>query len=513
MFNLQIEPVNSNDRILIIEPYDDYFISEFVDWTNKVDISKEIQIIPTSNVSAKNYKYNYTDDSDFLNTQFKQNQNNTYGYFDKIITNDFTSSTIETKITFSPTPLFDGENQGKIIIPAIFKDGLFNRVEKSRMRILYWTGIKPALGAYEINNIDTGVDFGTSSYGYAGHMDNPKNATLDLNFGIQPEYFYGGSYFTKVTENTLYNKYYNKLIEEITNPESRMVKMYMKLNSFDISNLSFRRGYWIKGVGYKLQKINDYNPLTGEVSLCEFIKSRPVKPISRPFVLECNNIPNGFSVGSVGSGTMDLITSGDTIAYINELGEVEIVGTSINMSGFPNGVNCFFGSTSEGIPYPSSSFGGEILSFQYTGTLTFLSFEDATELYEFFVDGSMQFTTLDLSQADLTNFFGWYDGAAVSTLQTIDISNSSNLTYIEILCNTNSFNNFIVPTTFNALDFCIIQDSGLGDTNIDTIINAIDPSIPNGYLQIDGTGTGQPTSASLTRRNALIVNGWTLIFN
>ena len=53
----------------------------------------------------------------------------------------------------------------------------------------------------------------------------------------------------------------------------------MKLNSYDITTLSFRKLYWIHGVLYRLQKISDYNPLTGESALCEFIKANTNKSI------------------------------------------------------------------------------------------------------------------------------------------------------------------------------------------------------------------------------------------
>lgn len=518
MFNLYIESDRFNPKKVYIEPVDSYFQSDFVDWTDKVDVSRTIEIEPVSTKSPKNYRYTYDDDSDFLNKDYKEVYDETYGEFEITTSNQFNDNTVETKVKFAPTVISDELGDGRVIIPAIYKDINRNILDQHKPRILYWKGLTYVPGGFEVDSIDTSDKFGTSCLGYAGHLDSPLDATLDLNWGLLQKAYFGTSYPVLVTENTLYFRYHRKAIEEITSPESRLVKMYLKLNSYDIATLSFRRGYWIKGVSYKLQKINDYNPLNNDPVLCEFLKAKPVQPIERPFELICDEISNGFTVGNGALGnTMEIVTTGDTISYINILGQIEVLDdpSSIDMDNYPIGNLCFYGSTSLGTPYPPSSFGGEITSFIFYGLLTSLSFVDSSELITFGIDGSATFNTLDLSSANLSDFFIWYDGSEPSTLETIDISGSTDLPYLEIYCNNASLTDIITPgpDSFTQLSYVIISESSMSDSQIDNLINSIDDSISGGYLQIDGASTGNPTVASLTKRNALIANSWTLVFN
>ena len=125
-----------------------------------------------------------------------------------------------------------------ICIPTIVKDVDFNKTDTFKSRISYFTGIRftsndsislyTGTGVVDLVFIKTNY-FPLVMYGYAGSFDNPYNATIDLNFGIQPEYYYGRSYPFKVTENTLYNRYYSNYIFEMTSKDSRILRCYMKI--------------------------------------------------------------------------------------------------------------------------------------------------------------------------------------------------------------------------------------------------------------------------------------------
>ena len=280
-FNLYVEPSRFNSNKLIIEPFNEYYSDSFVDWTDKVDISKDITIEPISSITSKTYKFTYDEDSDFYNTQYKNSTGEVYGTHEVTVETEFTDKQSLIKLKYAATPISDEANNGKIIIPAIFKDSLRTPVDSEKPRLFYWTGIRFATDNFFVGGIDTSDVFDLPMFGYAGHLDNPIDATLDINFGINEDlrYYFGTSYAFRLTENTLFNTYYADYIEELTNSNSRLVTMYMKLNSYDITTLSFRKLYWIHGVLYRLQKISDYNPLTGESALCEFIKANTNKSI------------------------------------------------------------------------------------------------------------------------------------------------------------------------------------------------------------------------------------------
>ena len=137
----------------------------------------------------------------------------------------------------------------------------------SNIRILYFGGMKTGYWRhYHAGGITT-----NSTYPYAGHLDDPFNPTLDLNFGINKEIYYDNTFAPiTLTDNTIFNKYHKKFIEEITDVNSKVVRGYFNLNPSDIKNLSFRKQFRFNNAYFRLNKIENYNP--SELTMCEFLK-------------------------------------------------------------------------------------------------------------------------------------------------------------------------------------------------------------------------------------------------
>lgn len=295
LFNLYIDPDRFDYYTLNIEPRDDYYNSETVtDWTNKLDIGKEINIIPMGELDSKYYSFGYKEDGDYYNKYYKDNYAENYG--DKLIcvNNDFLTNTKEIKVGFSPTPLTSVPNS-ELIIPSIIKEGTsavpnnFN----GNIRILYWGGMKTGKW-YHGDNLGNGYTL-NSSYPYAGHLDDPQNPTLDLCFEQPRLLFYKMSNPADYTTNNLYNNYYSLMLAEIADKDAKLLQMFIKLNVYDIYTLSFRNKFYIDGTYYHLNKISNFNPENGESTLCEFVKinegiSVPAPLIVRPFPKEVGQL-------------------------------------------------------------------------------------------------------------------------------------------------------------------------------------------------------------------------------
>lgn len=322
MFNLYVEPDKNNDRTLIIEPFNDYYRldSDAKDWTLKVDLSKDYEITPISPNISRNNQYTYTDDGDYFNKDFKDQQQIVYGYYETTQETDFNNTTQVTKVGFAQTPLVDRTNDtSRVIVPTIVKDASLNKIEQFKPRIFYWTGLR-YVTRFTLNGVSTEDVYNLPMYGYAGHFDNPENATLDLNFNIMPKYYYGQDYLFKVTANTLFKRYYENYYNEITSPSTKLLKCYMKLNSYDISNLSFRRLYYIYNNLYRLQSINDYDPLLNDSVKCEFIKVKeaPSNGILPP--LEQVEVTTGGLLPTVGRFNSIAVGRNITVGDISDTG-------------------------------------------------------------------------------------------------------------------------------------------------------------------------------------------------
>ena len=145
--------------------------------------------------------------------------------------------------------------------------------------------------------------------------------------------------FNKVitfTNNTLFNKYYSKFIQEITDTNSKIVTAYFYLSPSDIKNLSFSNQYYFEGQYFRLSKIENYNPIN-PVTKCEFLKIK----LSEVFQ-SGTTIGNGGSELKIASDKVPTFSNGNqSLRHSNSLGNLNqnIVGSNNYISRSARGVN------------------------------------------------------------------------------------------------------------------------------------------------------------------------------
>jgi hypothetical protein len=259
MFNLIAVEDKYTEKKLIIEPYVDFYdtdTSSYLDWSDKIDHSKPIKIKPMSEINSRYYQLGYRSDSDYYNDQYKKKYNEGYG--DRVFDNqlEFTKDTQKLEVIFSPTPVVKYANQSKVL-PVIYKRN--NNAEEStehNIRILQAKKITGIDTWYIKSATRTNLSSALTSYGYAGHMDNPDNPQADLNFGAPKEIY--TTFDQGTLSNNLFNVYYSPYFAEITDKDSRLITCKMKLNEQDIFNLNFGKFIYIDGTLYRLIKISDF---------------------------------------------------------------------------------------------------------------------------------------------------------------------------------------------------------------------------------------------------------------
>jgi hypothetical protein len=258
MFNLMVTEDRYLEKHLVIEPYVDFYDldnTSYNDWSDKVDRSKPIKIKPMSEINARYYEIKFKQDADYFNEQYRKKYVDGYGDFRFDNQLDFAKETSTTDVIFSATPLVGYTDNDKIF-PAIYK--LNNNVEEMIEHNIRIMQTKKITGrtSWNIYLNDTNILTSTTSYGYAGHLDNPFDATSDLNFGVPKEINF--TLASGLLSNNLYNTFYSPYFAEITDKDSRLVTCKMKLTERDINTLDFGKFIWIDGVLYRLYKIVDY---------------------------------------------------------------------------------------------------------------------------------------------------------------------------------------------------------------------------------------------------------------
>jgi hypothetical protein len=273
MFNLVYEDDSNKAKNILVEPRSNFFKGSVIDWTYKHDRNSEAEVIPVSEINAKQVEFTNLEDGDFYNDDYQNSFNEVYGSYVYEIDNDFvdkTSNDLKQTI-FASTPLIDeeisGNKSGRIISTIIKRsengDGVY---DSNKMRILFYGGLLDCDLWRMRSFFDSPINF--TKYPYAGYLDNPFSPSEDINFWFPQTYYYERN---NLTNSNLINKYWRTFLDELYSKDSKLFIGDFYLDSNDIYNFSFRniiyfdRKYWI------VNKIIDYNPLSNSTTRVELL--------------------------------------------------------------------------------------------------------------------------------------------------------------------------------------------------------------------------------------------------
>jgi len=272
MFNLYVYENKFNDKELVISPFVDFYpevSANAEDWTNKIDRAKPLSIKPMSEINARYYNYKFKQDNDFYNENYRKKYTEGYGDFIYDTEFDFVKETDTLELIFAASVLYQATGQDKVF-PAIYKKSNSNNAEDrmdSIIRIMQVKKITSVESWSIMNNSTTLASY--TSYGYAGHLDDPINPTNDINFGAPQELqFTPNSY----PSTNIFNAYHSPYLAEITSKDSKLLTCFGLLDIVDIFNLDFSKYVWIDGVLFRLNKVENFNPMEYNTTKLSFLK-------------------------------------------------------------------------------------------------------------------------------------------------------------------------------------------------------------------------------------------------
>ena len=248
-------------------------IADSIDWSNKVDYSKEISIKPMSELNARYYDFLYTEDDDYYNEAYNKKYNETYADRKEDTRFQFAEDRSETKIIFSPSILTASSTDTKLRA-NLFK--ATNEVEERKdnnIRIMFFKN-SISDSSYHIKQVYPAngnlTSTAISTYGYAGHLDDPIEPTLDLNFGAPNEFYF--KLLNPYPSANLYNAWWDEYLSEIINKDSKLLSCYLYLTVQDIHSLDFAQLIYIDGALWRLNKVIDFNPSIPKTTKCELLR-------------------------------------------------------------------------------------------------------------------------------------------------------------------------------------------------------------------------------------------------
>lgn len=269
MFNLYLfEDYDVNKRINIM-PFVDYYTNATAnDWGLKVDRNEPMKVKPMSELNARYFEFNYKQDNDFYNEEYRKRYNQNYGSYIYDSQYEFSNESKKVDIIFSGTPIVGYSGEDKYYSTIFKKSGTTEEQIDSNIRILQARRIT-GVSSWAIKNGASTLATATE-YGFAGHYDSPTLPISDINFGVSKELYFvvtGGS-----LNVNLFNVYWSPYMAEITDKDSKLLTCKMKLAFKDVYKLDFSKLIWLDGSLWRLNKISDFNVTKTETVNVELIK-------------------------------------------------------------------------------------------------------------------------------------------------------------------------------------------------------------------------------------------------
>lgn len=273
-FNLVVIPNKDDGTQLIIEPYNDFVdTGESKDWSDKIDYTKDVQIIPPTKYCGKQVKFKDSQSNDYIYQSIKRNPFNdderTYGeYIEPGVKNKFSDKdTIFTSI-FVPTinyPLNGSTNNLGVYSCAVWNtnaDGV--KENTGGVRLSFFHGTKTLVGGF-VYNLSGGQTF--------SGVANQKSKYPFFSAYSQKDFTDGSNVFTLNWAETLTNppqdwdalpsfgmarKFWKDYILDNFNVNSRMLLANIRLSPKDIADFSFADTIELMGQNYRVNSIKGY---------------------------------------------------------------------------------------------------------------------------------------------------------------------------------------------------------------------------------------------------------------
>jgi hypothetical protein len=268
MFNLVVIPDDINPKILTFKPIQEYLAQGVSkDWSNKLDVSKDITLTSTADYQAQKNSWSYKQSNDYLNNIYNSQGDRVYGRLELLDPeNDFATNDFKVESLFFPTPCALINNT-TFAIPKFINDA--GGYVSPGARILYKTSDEFKIDMWD--NDDT--SFTSRFFPLFNHYtsNNPTITDEDLNFGQEVPLHY----VENTPYKTLYQRYWNDYIADIYAPDARVIEAFFALDFADIYQFKFNDKIFIKDAYYRILEINDY-----VVGMQDSVKVKLLKVVS-----------------------------------------------------------------------------------------------------------------------------------------------------------------------------------------------------------------------------------------
>lgn len=253
MHNAVIVPDPTIPNQVMIIPITEFIGSgSSLDWTQKLDTSKDIVLSPPTDMQKRLLKWSYKEQGDVGNTYYKNGAQRVYGELRlNNPENDFAVGDFTIETTFGATPPAYISNT-EIIIPKFINES--GQYSAPGPRALYRRPY-PEGCSVQLYNEGTGASALTYLPLLHHYASLPTDVgTNDLNWNQEiPLHL-----IDAMPLHTLWDRYWRTYIQEIYDDEQRIMEAYFMLSLTDVFSLKFNDIIWIKDSYWRVLELSDY---------------------------------------------------------------------------------------------------------------------------------------------------------------------------------------------------------------------------------------------------------------
>lgn len=271
MFNLVFIPDRNNPKKLYIEPFNDYIASGTAkDWTNKIDISKDITITPTTDIQARRYDWTHSNGKDLVNDLVFKNASRVYGrYRVDDPENDFASGTKEIKTPFAPhvVSYIPGTQYAvhRMLVDTSESD---KRIKDPLPRLAFWNGLESGT-IYYYNDATPAVVTSSTQYPAFSQYSDLYATVTDDDLGFGPERPFHIIEANPV--NTLYFKYWAPFVNQLYSSDARKLTAFFRLTRSELATFEFSDKIYLKDTYWRILSIS-YDATSEDLVKVELLK-------------------------------------------------------------------------------------------------------------------------------------------------------------------------------------------------------------------------------------------------